>query len=58
GYKLSLGQVDKGVLEFTQKMINPYTYKQFIITEEPIADKDPNAAGTLAGLELPPPFGQ
>ncbi len=58
GYKLSLGQVDNGVVEFAQKMVNPYTYNEFIITEEPIADTDPNAAGTYAGFELPTPFGQ
>ncbi len=57
-YKLSLGQFDKGQLQFTQNMVNPYTYSQFIITEEPQNDKDPNAAGTLAGTDLPPPFGQ
>ncbi len=57
-YKLSLGQVDNGELEFTQTMVNPYTYSEFIITEEPIGDVDPNAADTYAGLELPPPFGQ
>ncbi len=39
-------------------MVNPYTYSQFIITEEPQNDKDPNAAGTLAGTDLPAPFGQ
>ena len=39
-------------------MINPYTYTQFIITEEPKADKDPNAADTYGGVDLQPPFGQ
>lgn len=39
-------------------MVNPYTYTQFIITEEPIDYADPNAIGTYCGSELQPPFGQ
>ena len=39
-------------------MVNPYTYKQFIVTEEPNSDKDPNSADTYAGADLPAPFGQ
>lgn len=57
-YKLSLGKFDNGHLQFSENMVNPYTYKQFIMTEEPINDKDPNAAGTYGGVDLPPPFGQ
>ena len=57
-YKLSLGQYEKGHLQFTENMVNPYTYSQFIITEEPKADKDPNAADTYGGVDLQPPFGQ
>jgi hypothetical protein len=57
-YKLSLGQVTEGNLQFTEKLVNPYTYKQFIITEEPANDKDPNAADTYGGVELPIPYGQ
>lgn len=58
-YKLSLGKYDdKGHLQFSESMINPYTYKQFIITEEPLNDKDPNAADTYGGTDLPNPFGQ
>jgi hypothetical protein len=57
-YKLSLGQLVDGKLQFTENMINPYTYTQFIITEEPKADKDPNAADTYGGVDLQPPFGQ
>ena len=58
-YKLSLGQYDdKGHLQFSESMVNPYTYKQFIITEEPLNDKDPNAADTYGGADLPNPFGQ
>jgi hypothetical protein len=58
-YKLSLGKYDdKGHLQFLEPMVNQYTYKQFIITEEPLNDKDPNAADTYGGADLPNPFGQ
>ena len=57
-YKLSLGQVVNGHLQFTENMVNPYTYSQFIITEEPKQDKDPNATDTYGGVDLPSPFGQ
>jgi hypothetical protein len=58
GYKLSLGQFSNGTLNFTQNMINPYTYKNFEVTEEPEDDLDPNAASSIAGFELDIPFGQ
>jgi hypothetical protein len=58
GYKLSLGQFSNGTLNFTQNMINPYTYKNFEVTEEPADDLDPNAASSIAGFELDIPFGQ
>ena len=58
GYKLSLGQFSNGTLNFTQNMINPYTYKNFEVTEEPDNDLDPNAAASIAGFELDIPFGQ
>ena len=57
-YKLSLGQFDNGNLQFAEKLVNPYTYKQFIITEEPKDDRDPNTADTYGGTDLPSPFGQ
>lgn len=57
-YKLSLGAFDGGSLKISENMVNPYTYTQFIITEEPMGDVDPNAAGTYGGTELQPPFGQ
>ena len=57
-YKLSLGQAVDGKLQFAAKLVNPHTFTQFIITEEPKADTDPNAAGTVAGAELPSPFGK
>lgn len=57
-YKLSLGQYDNGHLQFAEKLVNPYTYKQFIITEEPKDDKDPNTADTYGGTDLSSPFGQ
>ena len=43
GYKLSLGEFSKnGTLTFNEQMVNPYTYTQFIVTEEPFEDADPN----------------
>jgi hypothetical protein len=57
-YKLSLGQFENNHLQFTERLVNPYTYKQFIITEEPKDDKDPNAADVYGGTDLPSPFGQ
>jgi len=57
-YKLSLGAVDGNSLKVSDHMVNPYTYTEFIITEEPIDDADPNAAGTYGGAELQAPFGQ
>jgi hypothetical protein len=58
GYKLSLGQFSNGTLNFNQSMINPYTYKNFEVTEEPDDDLDPNAASSIGGFELDSPFGQ
>jgi hypothetical protein len=58
GYKLSLGQFRNGTLDFSQYMVNPYTYKNFEVTEEPAEDPDPNAADSMAGFELPSPFGR
>jgi hypothetical protein len=58
-YKLSLGQVlENGTLDFSQHMVNPFTYTIFFITEEPQDDVDPNAADAIAGIELEAPFGQ
>ena len=58
GYKLSLGQFRNGTLDFSQYMVNPYTYKNFELTEEPAEDPDPNAAESIAGYELKTPFGR
>jgi hypothetical protein len=58
GYKLSLGQFRDGTLDFSQYMVNPYTYNNFEITQEPAEDPDPNAADSIAGFELQDPFGQ
>jgi hypothetical protein len=58
-YKLSLGEFSKnGTLDFTETMVNPYTYSQFIVTEEPFEDTDPNAAAALGGVDLQTPFGR
>jgi hypothetical protein len=58
GYKLSLGQFRNGTLDFSQYMVNPYTYNNFEVTQEPAEDPDPNAADSVAGFELKDPFGQ
>ena len=58
GYKLSLWQFRNGTLDFSQYMVNPYTYKNFELTEEPAEDPDPNAAESIAGFELQTPFGR
>jgi anti-sigma-K factor RskA len=58
GYRLSLGQFRNGTLDFSQYMVNPYTYKNFELTEEPAEDSDPNAAESIAGFELQTPFGR
>jgi hypothetical protein len=58
-YKLSLGEFSKnGTLDYTGTMVNPYTYTQFLVTEEPFEDPDPNSASVVAGAELVSPFGQ
>ena len=49
-YKLSLGALVGNSLKVSDNMVNPYTYTQFIITEEPIGDADPNAVGTYGEL--------
>ena len=57
GYKLSVGEFGKnGTLQFDQQMVNPYTYTQFIVTEEPFEDADPNAADAIRGAQLQAPF--
>ncbi|MBA2440416.1 MAG: hypothetical protein H0V50_07055 [Thermoleophilaceae bacterium] len=57
-YKLSLGALDGNSLNTSDHMLNPFTYTEFIITEEPVDDVDPNAAGTYGGAELQAPFGR
>ncbi len=58
-YKLSLGQVlENGTIQFSQHMVNPFTYTIFYISEEPENDVDPNPADAIAGIELESPFGE
>ena len=53
GYRLSLGQVpENGTIQFSQNMVNPFTYTIFYISEEPENDADPNPADAIAGIEL------
>ena len=57
GYKLSLGEFSKnGTLTYIDQMVNPYTYTQFIVTEEPFEDPDPNATAATAGTQLQIPL--
>lgn len=57
GYTLSLGEFDKnGTIHFDQQMVNPFTYTQFMVTEEPFEDVDPGAAGAIGGAQLQAPF--
>jgi hypothetical protein len=59
GYKLSLGEFAKnGTLHLVEQMVNPYTYTQFIVTQEPFEDPDPNAAAAFGGTQLQTPFGR
>jgi hypothetical protein len=59
GYMLSLGEFSKnGTLTYNDQMVNPYTYTQFIVTEEPFEDPDPRAATATAGTQLQIPFGR
>jgi len=58
GYKLSLGELQGGKLEFEQRMVNPWTYGVLVITAEPVGDLDPNPNTPVAGAALSAPFGQ
>ena len=59
GYMLSLGKFNKTqILEIEESMVNPYTYLEFQVTQEPNQDLDPKAAKAIGGLQLSAPFGQ
>jgi hypothetical protein len=59
GYTLDLGEFAKnGTLAYKETLVDPYTYTQFMITEEPFEDKDPNASAAFGGTELQAPFNQ
>ena len=59
GYMLSLGEFSKnGTLTYNDQMVNPYTYTQFIVTEEPFEDPDPRGAAATGGTQLQIPFGR
>jgi hypothetical protein len=58
-YKLSLGEFPmNGTLHVTSQMVNPYTYSQFLVTQEPHEDPDPNPTSASGGAELIIPFGR
>lgn len=50
--------MENGTIDFSQNMVNPFTYTIFFITEEPQNDVDPNPATAIAGIELNASFGQ
>lgn len=59
GVMLSLGAFNSSnILDFQQTMINPYTYSEFRVTQEPFEDLDPRAADALGGVPLTTPFAQ
>ncbi|MGD1838112.1 MAG: hypothetical protein ACPKPY_08660 [Nitrososphaeraceae archaeon] len=60
GYALSTGQLDNNNGQiFEQGMVNPYIYDVYVITEEPVEDKDPKPnAIHVGGIKIPSPFGQ
>jgi hypothetical protein len=59
GYKLSLGEfAQNGTLYLKEQMVNPYTYTEFQVTQEPFEDADPNAAAASGGAQLQTPFGR
>ncbi len=56
-YRLSLEQVmENGTIDFSQNMVNPFTYTIFFITAQ--NDVDHNPATAIAGIELNASFGQ
>ncbi len=58
GYKLSLGELNKNTLVFTQRMVNPWIYDSIVITEEPMDDTDPGPNMPIGGAQLGEPFGK
>ena len=53
-YKSSMGDLDGISLKTSDHMVNSFTYKEFIITEEPVDDVYPNVTGMQGGSELVP----
>ena len=56
--QLSVGEFSRMEHLITATMVNPYTFTQFLLTEEPFEDSAPNVASVVAGTELVSPFGQ
>ena len=57
-HELSVGELSKNVTRLHATMVNPYSYTQFLVTEEAFEDPDPNSASVVACTELVSPFGQ
>lgn len=58
-YALSIGTFRNGELNFQEYMTNPFIYDEFIVTQEPIRDINPDiTAPPLGSFSLREPFGE
>lgn len=58
-YALSLGNFHNRDLHFNQYMTNPFVYDEFIVTQEPIKDNNPDITPPPLGtVSLRGPFGE
>lgn len=61
-FKLSTGlfkdETNANRLHFVQEIANPWVYDVFVVTEEPLNDKDPAPNKPVGGVALGKPFGQ
>jgi hypothetical protein len=58
-YALSLGTFRDGELHFSQYMTNPFVYDEFIMTQEPLRDSNPDITPPpLGSISLRDPFGE
>lgn len=49
-YKSSVGEFsNNGTLRYTGTMVNPHTYTQFLVTEEPFEDPDLDSVSVIVG---------
>ena len=58
-YALSLGTFRDGELHFSQYMTNPFVYDEFIVTQEPLRDSNPDITPPpLGSISLKDPFSE